>query len=257
MSSMKTIFISGAASGIGKATAIFFADKGWYVGLYDIDETGLQRLHAQIGEKQSCWSSLDVSDRDSVEQAISHFAAHTQGRMDVLFNNAGILRVGFFDKLGMDEQAKTVDVNLKGVMYCTYAALPWLKKTKGARIVSMSSASSVYGTAHMAAYSATKAAVSSLTESLNLELEGFGIHVSDIRVPYVHTPLLETKTKAASLETMGAKLSPEDVAAMVYSSLESRAVHYEGKGMLPLLMLRRFAPMMVQKAVLKYIMMPR
>jgi len=254
---MKTIFITGAASGIGKATALFFAKKGWYVGLYDINESSLEPLARDIGEKQCCYSSVDVADKDSVERAMAHFAANTGGKVHVLFNNAGILKVGFFDELTLDEQLRVVDVNLKGVLNCTYAAIPYLKKTADARVISMSSASAIYGTGHLAVYSATKAAVSSLTESLNMELARQGIHVCDIRVPYVQTPLLETKTKAASLTTMGAKLSPDDVAAMVFASLESRAIHYEGKGMMPLLMLRRLAPMAVQKLVLKFIMMPR
>ena len=257
MKQMKTIFITGAASGIGKATAMLFARKGWYVGLYDIDEKKLEGLAGEIGENCSAFGVMDVADGVSAKKAVEHFAGKTGGRLDVLFNNAGILRVGFFDELSLDEQLRVVDVNLKGVIHTTHAAIPFLAKTERSRVISMSSASSIYGTAHLAVYSATKAAVSSLTESLNMELERLGIHVSDIRVPYVHTPLLETGTRAASLETMGAALSPSDVAAMVYKSMGSRAIHHEGKGMAPLLMLRRLAPMAIQKTVLKTIMMPK
>ena len=254
---MKTIVITGAASGIGRATAMLFAQKGWYVGLFDIDGGRLAALAGEIGESRCCRGRMDVADRASVERALAHLAASSGGQIDVLFNNAGILKVGFFDELTLDEQVREVDVNLKGVLHCTYAALPYLQKTKDSRVIGMSSASAIYGTAHLAVYSATKAAVSSLTESLNLELERLGIHVCDIRVPYVRTPLLETPIRAASLKALGARLAPDDVAAMVYACLKSRKVHYESMGMHPLLLLRRLAPVWLQRLVLKPIMMPK
>lgn len=256
MEPMKTILITGAASGIGEATARFFAEKGWFVGLFDIDENKLETLAAQIGASRCVSGRMDVSDRESVEKGLALFMERTGRALHVLFNNAGILKAGFFQDLSLEEQLKVVDVNLKGVLHLTWAAVPFLAKTKGAQVISMSSASSIYGTAHLAVYSATKAAVSSLTESLNMELEPLGIHVCDIRVPYVKTTLLETPVQAASLKNMGAGLGPDDVAALVYRSLSSRKIHVEGRGMWPLLMLRRFAPMGLQKSVLKQIMMP-
>ena len=256
MEPMRTILITGAASGIGEATARLFAEKGWFVGLFDIDENKLETLAAEIGGSRCVPGRMDVADRESVEKGLGLFMERTGGALHVLFNNAGILKTGFFHDLSLDEQLKVVDVNLKGVLHLTWAAVPFLAKTKGARVVSMASASSIYGTAHLAVYSATKAAVSSLTESLNMELEPLGIHVCDIRVPYVKTPLLETPVQAASLKNMGAELGPDEVAALVYRSLSSRKIHVEGRGMGPLLMLRRFAPMGIQKSVLKQIMMP-
>jgi NADP-dependent 3-hydroxy acid dehydrogenase YdfG len=80
---MKTILITGAASGIGKATALLFAKKGWYVGLYDINESSLEPLARDIGEKQCCYSSMDVADKDSVKQAMAHFAGNTGGKIHV------------------------------------------------------------------------------------------------------------------------------------------------------------------------------
>jgi NAD(P)-dependent dehydrogenase (short-subunit alcohol dehydrogenase family) len=254
---MKTIAITGAASGIGRATALRFAQKGWYVGLFDIDAEPLAALAGEIGESRCGWARMDVADRASVAPAFAQLAAGSGGHIDVLFNNAGILRVGFFDELTLDEQLREVEVNLKGVLHCTHAALPYLQKSRDARVIGMSSASAIYGTAHLAVYSATKAALSSLTESLNMELARWGIHVCDIRVPYVRTPLLETPIEAASLKTLGARLGPDDVAAMVYNCLNSRKVHYDSLAMLPLLLLRRLSPAWLQRLVLKPIMMPK
>lgn len=253
---MKNIIITGAASGIGRATAGFFARRGWYVGLFDTDEKGLASLAADLGKDHCCYCHMDVSDYSSVERGMSYFVEKGGRAINVLFNNAGILKMGFFEDLSLGEQIMEVDVNLKGVIHCTYAALPYLKTTRGSRVINMSSASAIHGAAHLAVYSATKAAVSSLAESLNMELESLGIHFCDIRVPYVQTPLLDATTKAASLETLGARLLPEDVARLVYNSLKGRKVHYDGKGMKPLLLLQRLAPAAIQKIVLRAVMMP-
>jgi NAD(P)-dependent dehydrogenase (short-subunit alcohol dehydrogenase family) len=168
MTRRKTIFITGAASGIGRSTAVFFARKGWFVGAYDVDEQRLASLCEEIGEDNSCYRKTDVSDLGGVREAVEHFSGFTGGEMDVLFNCAGILRMGPHAKLPIEEQYLIVDVNLKGILNCINASFELLKRTEGARIINMSSASSLYGTAELAVYSATKAAVSSLTESLNL-----------------------------------------------------------------------------------------
>ncbi|MGE4519048.1 MAG: SDR family oxidoreductase [Desulfobacteraceae bacterium] len=256
MSTGKTIFITGAGSGIGKAVAELFTKKGWFTGIYDIDSKKAASAAKEIGEDNCCFGEVDVSDRNSVENALGSFAVQTGGKLNVLFNNAGILRAGFFSQLSLEEQLLQIDINLKGVINCSYSALPYLRKTRDSRIINMSSASAVYGTAHLAVYSASKAAVSSLTESLNMEFEKEGIHVSDIRVPFVKTSLIGTSTQAASLKKMGAKLLPEDVAELVFSSLETRKIHYEGKGMTGLLMLRKLLPEGLQKKILRYVMMP-
>lgn len=254
---MKTIVVTGAGSGIGRATALHFATKGWFVGLFDLNGSAVESLAQSIGPERCFGAAMDVCDDDSVARGIERFATENDGVIDVLFNNAGILAAGFLDELSLAEQMRVVDVNLKGLISCTYHTLPYLKKAQSGRVINMSSASAFYGTAHLAVYSATKAAVSSLTESLNMELESAGIHVCDIRVPYVATPLLETEIKAASLENMGANLAPEDVAAMVYRALDSRKLHHDDIHLFPMLILKRLLPMCLQRPILKRVMMPR
>lgn len=233
----KCIFITGAASGIGRETALFFANKGWYTGLYDVNTKGLETLSKEIGTDNCCYKRMDVSDIVSVKKGIDHFSKHTNYRMDVLFNNAGIIRMGPLENISISETYNIVNVNLIGILNCIYEGLDLLKKTKGARIINMSSASSLYGTPHLAVYSATKAAISSLTESLNLELEKYGIFVNDVRALYVETPLLDQKVKAPSIKKLGVRLMPRDIAKVVYMATTSGKIHNDTKGIKPLLFL--------------------
>ena len=237
MNSKKTIFITGAASGIGKATALFFDQKGWFVGLFDINEKALARLSKQIDKNNSCYKKTDVSRYEMVKESVSFFSRCTGGRMDVLFNCAGILRMGYFEEIEHAEQINEVDVNLKGVINSIYAAFQMLKNTPDARIITMCSASAIYGTPELATYSATKFAVRGLTEALNIEFERHDIIVSDILVPYVHTPLLEQKRKAASIEKLGIDITPEQVADTVWKAAQGKKVHW----MMKLTLLRLIA----------------
>ena len=134
--------------------------------------------------------------------------------------------MGFFDELDLEKQLDTVGVNLAGVITCIHTALPLLKETEGARIINMSSASAVYGTPELAAYSATKCAIRGLTEALNLSFERLGIHVCDIMVPYVQTPLLDKPRQALSIEKLGVNLQPSDVAEFVWKAASGRKVHW-------------------------------
>ncbi|MEL6257656.1 MAG: SDR family NAD(P)-dependent oxidoreductase, partial [Pseudomonadota bacterium] len=90
----KTIFITGGASGIGAATAKHFVKNGWFAGLYDIDAEKLAQTAAEIGADNCVSGRLDVRDRAEWTAALNHFAEATDGRMDVLVNNAGLARVG-------------------------------------------------------------------------------------------------------------------------------------------------------------------
>ena len=87
---VKAIFITGGGSGIGRATAIFFANKGWFVGLADLNGSGLAETAALLPADQSSQHIMDVRDRAAWESALADFAVKSGDRLDVLFNNAGI-----------------------------------------------------------------------------------------------------------------------------------------------------------------------
>lgn len=226
----KNILITGAASGIGRETALFFAKNGWFVGAVDLNGQGLESLEKEIGRDQCHTHSMDVTDPESVREAVTSFGDRTGGTMDVLFNNAGILKFGRFEKVDLAHSLAIVDVNLKGVIACTHSSLYLLKNTPGSRVVNMASTSAVYGIPDLSVYSATKRAVLALTEALDIELEPYGISVCDVLAPYVNTPLLETDQKVHSINKMGIKLAPIDVAKTVWKAAHKKKLHWKMGG---------------------------
>lgn len=223
----KTILVTGAASGIGRETALFFAEQGWFPGLFDVNTDGLMEVASGIGRDKCFFMKMDVTDPESVRQGMAAFSGKTGGRMDVLLNNAGILAFGQFAAVPLDTHLRIVDVNLKGCLTVIHCAIPFLKQTPGARIINMSSASSIYGVPDLSVYSATKHALSAMTEALNIELERHGIFVCDIRPPYVKTPLLESDAPVHSINRMGVRLGPEKVARAVWKAAHGKKLHWD------------------------------
>ena len=157
---MHNILITGAASGIGRATARLFHEKGWTVGLLDIAPQPLEELSAELG---GLWyQALDVTDLAAVEGALADFCGRHDGQLRLLFNCAGLLRFGHFEAIDMAEHARILAVNVLGLVQMTHAAFPYLKATADAQVINMGSASGLYGTPHMASYSSSKFAVRGL-----------------------------------------------------------------------------------------------
>lgn len=232
----KTILITGAASGIGRATAIYFASRNWFVGLFDLNLEGLKRLHTEIGPEKSCFKRMDVTSHASVVSCVEFMAQKTGNRLDLLFNCAGVLFMGPNAAIDIEAQKKTLDVNVLGCLNCIDACLPLLKRISGATIINMSSASAVYGTPELAVYSATKHAVRGLTEALNIELEPHDIHVCDIMAPYVKTPMiLVAPHRATSVDRLGVSITPEQVADVVFQAQGKKKIHWHVGALLKLL----------------------
>lgn len=223
----KAIFITGAASGIGRETAFLFASRGWRVGLFDVNLGGLAEVAQKVGEGRALVRRLDVRNLDDYRAAVAAFSEWTGGRMDALFNCAGIMRMGPFGEVPVEEHVRTIEINVTGVVLGIHLALPLLKATPGARVLSMGSASGVYGVPDLATYSASKFFVRGLTEALNLELERDGIVVTDLMPLYVDTPMVQSQTyRAGSLETFGARLTPKEIAELAWTAIHGRRVHW-------------------------------
>lgn len=212
----RSIFITGAAAGIGAATARRFAARGWFVGLFDVDVAGVERLAAELGAGRSLAGKLDVTSAAEWQTTLETFVRRT-GRLDVLLNNAGILASGPFESIPLARQQAIVDVNVKGVLNGCHAAFPYLRDTKGARVINMSSASAMYGQPSLAIYSSTKFAVRGLTEALDLEWAPHGIRVMDIMPLFVQTAMVQGMD-AQAIGKLGVNLGPEDVAAEIFEA---------------------------------------
>jgi NAD(P)-dependent dehydrogenase (short-subunit alcohol dehydrogenase family) len=230
--SRKTVFITGAASGIGRATAQLFASRGWFVGLYDIDEAKLRETQALIAADRQTSGLLDVRDRGAWANAVAQFGDQTGGKLHVLFNNAGIGRGGWFEEVDPADSDLVIDVNFRGIVNGVYAALPLLKATPGARIVNTASMAAAYGTPRAAIYSATKFAVRGLTEALDIEFKRHGVRVTSLMPWFIDTPLLDGAVAGGSNEpirqSLGAtKVYPVQRAAeRAWDAAHGAATHY-------------------------------
>src|SRR6185436_14045687 len=100
--------------------ALLFARRGWRIGAFDLDEAGLARLREEIGDDLCLTGRLDVRDAAAYREQVAAFGDWTGGRMDVLFNCAGIMRMGPFDQVPLEEHVRTVEVNVLGVLNGIY-----------------------------------------------------------------------------------------------------------------------------------------
>ena len=187
----KTLFITGAASGMGRATARFFAERGWFVGAYDVNEVGLKSLEAEIGAGDCLVRCLDVTDKADYDAAIVDFGDATGGRLDMLYNNAGIGHSGWFEDVPYEATRRLIDINFIGVVNGIYSALPLLKATPNSLCFTTSSSSATYGMPRIAIYAATKFAVKGLTEALSIEFERHGVRVADVLPGLIDTAILD------------------------------------------------------------------
>ena len=221
---MNNILISGAASGIGAATARLFHARGWCVGLLDVDEKALKALAAELG---GAWHApLDVVDAAAVKAALADFCRQSGGQLRLLFNGAGILRTGAFANIELEQHARLVQINVLGVLNLCHAAYPYLKVTPEAQVINMGSASALYGVPQLTSYSASKFAVRGLTEALELEWREYGIRVGDLMPPFVDTPMVRSQAQRPPvMRRLGVRLEAEQIAEAAWQQAHVSKVH--------------------------------
>jgi 3-oxoacyl-[acyl-carrier protein] reductase len=194
----KVVLITGGAAGIGKATAIRFAEEGAKVVICDVNETAGAEVKALLGSGAR-FDKINVVDRTEVQQWIESVIAQ-YGRIDVLINNAGITRDALFVKMKDGEFVKQMEqdafdmvvaVNLKGVFNCTQAVIPFMVKQGGGVIINASSVVGLYGNYGQTNYVATKAGVIGMTKVWARELGRFGIRVNAVAPGFIATEMVQ------------------------------------------------------------------
>lgn len=217
----KTAIVTGSRRGIGRAIALALAKEGASVVVSDISQEDCQAVVSQIeaGGGKALAVKCDVSVKQEVQDMVARTIAEF-GRVDILVNNAMYTTVRPFVRLTEEEWDRTLDVNLKGAFLCSQAAARNMIKNGGGRIINIASVSSggSGGLAPlMAHYTASKGGMKALSESMAIELVGFGINVNAILPGPIDSGSMTESIKERSLKMVpkGRLGCPEDIANLV------------------------------------------
>jgi short-subunit dehydrogenase len=227
--------VTGAASGIGRATALALARRGCHLALVDRDGDGLAATAAAAGPAgaRASLHVLDVADGAAVAGLPGEvLAAH--GRVTVLVNNAGVALVGRFEDLSMAEYRWLVEVNFLGLVAVTHAFLPHLRREAAAQIANLSSVYGLVAPAGETAYAASKFAVRGFSEALRHELEGTAVGVTVVHPGGIRTGIARGARVAAAMDPARAadltarytdtflRTPPERAAEVIVRAIERR-----------------------------------
>ncbi|NVM02245.1 MAG: SDR family oxidoreductase [Candidatus Helarchaeota archaeon] len=191
----KIVLLTGAASGIGRSTAIFFAKEGAIQILADINQEGgeetVKLIKKEAPDAKAEFINLDVSKSGDVAETIEKILKK-YGRIDVLINNAGVVRVGLPEEFTEEDYDLLINVNLKGTFFCCKYAIPYFKKQKSGVIVNLASVAGHIGQVNHANYCSTKAGVLGMTRALALDLAPFNVRVNSVSPGATDTPMLRS-----------------------------------------------------------------
>lgn len=235
---MKTVFITGASSGIGKAIGEFLHGKGY-------DVYGTSRNPEKIGNSLFPLVALDVRDADSIQKAVAHIIS-LSGRIDVLVNNAGVGITGPLEEIPAAEIRNNFETNLFGPIEVIKAVLPHMRAQNSGLIINITSIAGYMGLPFRSVYSASKGALELITEALRMEVKPFGIKVSNIApgdfatniaAGRFHAPVVKgssyEKVYGDTLEEMNMHVdsgsNPEEMALAVYAIMQEAdpRIHYK------------------------------
>lgn len=233
----KVCLITGAGSGIGRATARRFYNAGYELALLDLDRAKLSEALGSTATEHALCLSADVTSRKAVAAAFSEIDAKF-GRLDVLVNSAGISGpVKLFYQLTEEESDRVMEVNFKGTVLCMMEALHRMNQQKSGAIVNLASIYGLVGAAGSSVYCASKHAVVGLTRAVAIENAKRGIRVNAICPGGVDTPLLRTimeaqpgyEAKISGAHPMGRLSSPEEIANGIFWMASEEASFMTGQ----------------------------
>ena len=254
---LKRAFITGAASGLGKAFCFELAKDGWIIGIADINATELAVTAEQIEKRggKPISFSLDVSDKDQYKRVASDFLEQAGG-IDLLFNNAGVGDGGGFEEYGLENYEWMVGINQMGVVYGCHYFIPAMKKQKSGHILNTASAAAIGCAPTMGAYNMTKAAVVAISETLYGELMDHNISVSCIQPTYFRTNVVqfarggEIIKKATQMFIDKSGLEAEEVAQEILTRAGNKELYIIlPKDARKMWLLKRLAPTWFRKKV--------
>lgn len=229
----KRIFITGGASGLGRALAERYARAGWRVCIGDLDVERCAEVLAaiRVHSPHSHALACDVTREDAL-QAAADWLQREWGGVDVVINNAGVAQMGGIAETTLDDWRWAVDINLLGVVRGCRVFAPLLRTQGGGQLVNIASMAGLVHMPNAAAYNATKAAVVALSETLQLELEPDGIGVSVVCPAFFRTDLARNMRAAnPQLEGMTkrlverARMGADEIAERIFAGIERGDPH--------------------------------
>ena len=227
----KICIVTGAAQGIGEATALKFAREGATVIVCDIHQDSVDAVVArcQAEGAEAAGFVMDVTQREMVDAVVAS-VRERHGRIDVLVNNAGITQDARLQKMTLEQFDRVIDVNLRGVFHCAQAVADTMVAQGGGVILNASSVVGIYGNFGQTNYAATKFGVIGFTKTWSRELGPKGVRVNAVAPGFIATPILQT-IPAKVLQEMEHKVplrrlgQPEEI-ANVYAFLASDEASY-------------------------------
>jgi 3alpha(or 20beta)-hydroxysteroid dehydrogenase len=215
----KHAIITGGAQGQGAAIARAFVGEGARVVIADVADDGGAALAKELGDA-AAFSHHDVSDPASWESLVAGAEEHAGAPVNVLVNNAGVLRFGEVDSMALEEFDLLINVNLRGCFLGMRAVAPAMKRHRQGSIINCSSVEGLAGMASLSAYTATKFAIRGMSKAAAVELGAYGVRVNSVHPGMINTPMTQVHGGDAAMQYGATRIplervgTPEDVAPL-------------------------------------------